>query len=102
MLKLSIPQLGDETLFEATLEPTASAVDKLVKGGDMGEGEINTVLGRENKVAVGMPYYENLISRLTEEKEEIPHEIKQMIDDYYFENLLIFHLVNHPYWVYSF
>jgi hypothetical protein len=84
MLKLPIPQLGDETLFEAILEPTASAVDKLVKRGDMGEGEINTVFGRENKVAVGVPYYENLISRLIEEKEEIPHEIKQMSDIYDF------------------
>lgn len=84
MLKLPIPQLGDETLFEAALEPTASAVDKLAKSGDMGEGEINTVLGKKNKVAVGMPYYENLISRLIEEKEEIPHEIKQMSDNYDF------------------
>lgn len=84
MLKLSIPQVGAETLFETTLEPTASAVDKLVKRKDMGEGEINTVLGKKNKVAVGMPYYENLISRLVEENEEIPREIKQMIDDYDF------------------
>lgn len=84
MFRLSIPQLGDEALFEATLESTASAVDKLVTRKDMGEGEINTVLGKKNKVAVGVPYYENLISRLIEEKEEIPHEIKQMIDDYDF------------------
>ncbi len=53
MLKLAIPQLGGEILFEATLEPTASAVDKLVKRKGIGKSEISTILGRKNKVAVG-------------------------------------------------
>ena len=88
MLKLPIPQLGDETLFEATLEPTASAVDKMIKSEDMGEGEIIEVRGKTNKVAVGARYYENLISRFSEQKEEIPHEIKEMMADY------DFHFVN--------
>ena len=30
MLRFPIPQLGDETLLEAILEPTASTVDELV------------------------------------------------------------------------
>lgn len=84
MLKLPIPQLGDETLFEATLEPTASAVDKMMKSKDMGEGEIIGVRGKKNMVSVGARYYENLISRLIEEKEEIPHEIKRMMTNYDF------------------
>ena len=88
MLKLPIPQLGDETLFEATLEPTASAVDKMMKSKDMGEGEIIEVRGKKNKVAVGARYYENLITRFIEQKEEIPHEIKHMMADY------DFHFVN--------
>lgn len=89
MLKLPIPQLGDETLFEATLEPTASAVDKMMKSKDMDEGEIIEVRGKKNTVAVGARYYENLISRFVEQKEEIPHEIKGMMADYdfYFVNL---------------
>ena len=84
MLKLPIPQLGDETLFEATLEPTASAVDKLVERKDMDELEINTFRGKKNKVAVGVPYYENLISRYNTEDQEISHEIKQMLPNYDF------------------
>lgn len=88
MLKLPIPQLGDKTLFEATLEPTASAVDKMMKSKDMGEGEIIGVRDKKNKVAVGALYYENLITRFIEEKEGIPHEIKHMMADY------DFHFVN--------
>ena len=84
MLKLTIPLSGDETLFEATLEPTTPAVDKLVKRKDIGEGEIITVQGKENKVAVGEAYYENLISRHIAEDKEISHEIKQMLPNYDF------------------
>lgn len=84
ILTLHIPKLSDQTLFEATLEPTAPAMDKLVKRKDMGEGEITTVFGKKNKIAVGVPYYENLISRLVEEEKEIPREIKRMEDDYDF------------------
>jgi hypothetical protein len=81
MLKLPIPQ-SKGILFEAILEPTAFEVDKLQK--DMGEGIIKTIRGKENKVAVGVPYYENLILRFIEMKEEIPHEIKNMSKDYDF------------------
>lgn len=81
MLKLSIPQ-PESILFEAILEPTASIVDKFQK--DAGEGIINSIQGKENKVAVGVPYYENLILRYIEKKEEIPHEIKKMMKDYDF------------------
>ncbi len=84
MLKLSIPQTSDKTLFEATLEPLDHTIEKLSKSMDMGEGEINAIFGRKNKVAVGVPYYENLVSRLVEEKQEIPHEIRQMMDDHDF------------------
>jgi hypothetical protein len=84
MVKLSIPQWSDEKLFEATLEPMASTVDKLTKGSDIGELEINTFRGRKNTVVVGKIYYENLIRKFIDEKEEIPHEIKQMMGDYDF------------------
>jgi hypothetical protein len=50
----------------------------------MGEGENTMLRGKKNKVAVGMPYYENLISRLIKEKQEIPHEIKKITDNYDF------------------
>ncbi len=84
MFKISIPQLEDKVLFTASLEPATLVIDKLAKRKDMGEGEIKAVLGKKNKVAIGMPYYENLISRLIEEKEKIPYEIKQMMADYDF------------------
>lgn len=84
MLTLHIPKLSDQTLFEATLEPTAPAMGNLVKRKDMGEGEITTVFGKKNKIAVGVPYFENLISRLIEEEKEIPREIKRMADGYDF------------------
>jgi hypothetical protein len=84
MLRISIPQISDKVLFETTLEPSISTVEKLLKEKEIGEGEIDTISGRKNKIAVGVPYYENLISRLIEEKQEIPHEIKQTINDYDF------------------
>ncbi|GAG58956.1 unnamed protein product, partial [marine sediment metagenome] len=34
---------------------------------ELGEAAIENIRGRINKVAVGMPYYENIISRFTEE-----------------------------------
>lgn len=82
MFKLPVFRPGDENLFEVILEPTAPVIGKLVK--EVGEGEITTVLGKRNKVAVGVPYYENFISRLVEEKEEIPREIEKMSENYDF------------------
>lgn len=84
MLKLDIPESSGEPLFEATLEPAVTAVDKLVKSRDIGEGDIITVQGKVNKVAVGEPYHENLISRYIAEDKEISHEIKQMLPNYDF------------------
>lgn len=84
MIKLSIPEESGKVLFETTLEPSGSVVDKLLKKEEIGVAEIENIRGRINKVAVGEPYYENLILRLTEEKKEIPYEFKQMMDDYDF------------------
>ena len=64
MLRLTIPQINDKVLFETILQPTDFVVNKLLKDNEAVEGEINTIRGRKNKVAIGVPYYENLISRL--------------------------------------
>jgi hypothetical protein len=48
------------------------------------EGEITVFRGKQNKVAVGVPYYENLGSRLQNLKEETPYEIKRLLNDYDF------------------
>ena len=87
MLKYTIPKTSEETLFETSLEPSSYAVDKLVKGSDVGEAEIISFRGKKNRVAVGMPYSENLVSRLVEENEEIPSDIKRMCDNYDFHTV---------------
>ena len=89
MLRLPIRQSSDEILFEASFEPTTSAVDKLTKQKDIGEGEITTLRGKKNRVAIGVPYFENLISRLVDEGYEIPHEIRHMsaVSDFHFVSL---------------
>jgi hypothetical protein len=66
------------------LEPTAPALRKLAKEFDVGEGEIGKVAGKKVRVAVGVPYYENLVSRFNSEKGEIPHDICLMLPDYDF------------------
>jgi hypothetical protein len=45
------------------------------------EGEIRTLRGKRNKVAVGLSYYENLTLRFRNLDEGIPFEIKKQTDD---------------------
>ncbi len=84
MFRIPVVTSKDKNLFEVILEPPIHAIDKLAKKNDLGEGEITTILGKKNKVAVGVPFYEDFIIRLIEENEEIPYEIKKIIDDYDF------------------
>ena len=84
MLKITIPQYQD-LLFETILKPTALAGDKIKK--NEGEGEINTIFGKSNKIAIGLPYHENIVKRYIEEGKDIPYEIKQMIEKYDFHFL---------------
>lgn len=83
MIQSTIPE-PSEVLFETTLEPPLPAVDKLRKESSADEGEISTLRGKKNKVAVGFPYYEKLTSRLQNLKEEIPYEINRLTDEYDF------------------
>lgn len=83
MFEFHIPEVGDKILFEAVLEPADPAV-KFAKGKGIGEDKIIEIRGKKNRVAVGVPYYENLISRFAEEGEELSREIKKMSDDYDF------------------
>jgi hypothetical protein len=83
MLKTTIPPTQG-VLFEATLEPIALAVSKLTKDARVDEGEINIFRGKKNKAAVGLPYYENLSSRLKNLKEKIPYEIEKLTNDFDF------------------
>jgi len=72
----------DKALFEATLEPKASGLNKFIL--DAGEGVIGEARGKKTIVAVGEPYYENLMSRLDEKKEEVSHEINRLAKKYDF------------------
>ncbi|MGD8506577.1 MAG: hypothetical protein PVF15_07945 [Candidatus Bathyarchaeota archaeon] len=83
MLEFRIPEVGDKLLFEALLEPTDSAV-KFVKLKGIGDDKIIRIRGKKNRVAVGVPYCENLIRRLVEEGEDTPREIKKMSNEYDF------------------
>ena len=59
------------------------------KSKDVGEGDIKTFLGKVNKVCVGVPYCEDLLTRYTEQGKKVPHEIKTLMDkhDFYFVDL---------------
>lgn len=61
MLEFALPPPHDEILFEAILEPTAAALMRLEKREATGEGVLATFRGKENRVAVGVPYYAVII-----------------------------------------
>ncbi len=75
MSKMTIPNTGNNTLFEVTLEPVIKGSDRLVKGRSTSSVDINMFRNKKNKVAVGVPYCENYISRLIAEDKEIPHDV---------------------------
>ena len=81
MLNISIPY-SENILFETELEQRSEIENKILPK-DFGEGEIRTLLGKRNKVSIGVPYSENLVSRFLLKGENIPHEIEQMIKDGY-------------------
>ncbi|HKI09434.1 MAG TPA: hypothetical protein VKA09_13655 [Nitrososphaeraceae archaeon] len=83
MLKSSIPP-SKGLLFESILEPPTPAVNDLMTKIEVDEGEIINLRGKRNRVAVGLPYYENLTSRLQALNEKIPYEIKRLMNDYDF------------------
>jgi len=85
MIKLTIPPTGNDILFETALEPAAALEDRLYRGEKgISEGGIKPFLGGKNRAAVGVPYYENLVTKLNAEKEQISHDIEQMLDRYDF------------------
>ena len=86
MTTLIIPETS-EVLFEATLE-TEQNDNGLTKGDDTSEGFIKPFLSRQNKVAIGLPFYENLMLKI-KDKEMLSHEIKQKIEthDFHFLSL---------------
>jgi hypothetical protein len=83
VLKLGIPE-SEGTLFETILEPSAPEVERLRSDEGVDEGQINLLRNKINKLAVGRPYFRNLISEYRDENQELSHEIKDMINNYDF------------------
>jgi hypothetical protein len=83
MYKITIPESSDN-IFESVFEPNQFSISKLRKDAVASEGMIDGFRGKKNRVAVGQPYKENLISRMQETNEEISHEIKKLSDKYDF------------------
>jgi hypothetical protein len=79
MLEFALPPPCDEILFEAVLEPTAAALKKLEKREATGEGVLTTFRSKKNRVSVGVPYYENFVSRYAEQTIEVPCEIRKQL-----------------------
>lgn len=84
MYKFHIPWISDKVLFEAVLEPSENIGEASGEGENKSEGHIRLFWGGNNRVAVGEPYYEDLISILKRQKQEIPHEIQKSLDFYDF------------------
>lgn len=73
MFKILIPESVNEILYEVTLEPSSNGIDWVSENREVPEGAVKLFLAKKNIIT---------------EKQEISHEIKQMIDDY------DFHFVN--------
>jgi hypothetical protein len=71
-------------LFEATLEPNAFETKILSKDLGLSEAQIGDATGKQVKVAVGEPFYQNLTSEFKEKKEEIPNDVSSQLDDFDF------------------
>lgn len=70
-----------KTLFEATLEPSLNALEEVKK--NTGRGELKAFFRKKNKVAIGRPYFEDLVSRIITKGKAIPHEINQLLKSGY-------------------
>ena len=90
MYKLRIPD-PTNILFESALEPNMIMLNKLRKDneGTDYEGLIEGMRGKKNRISIGIPYHEELISRMEAKNEEISHEIKQLAkeNDFHFISL---------------
>ena len=86
MVKLTIPQ-PKGLLFEITLEPSASTVDKSTRG--VGKPEIHVLRGKENKIAIGEPDYENITSNIQSDR-DTSQNIKELTNYYDFHTVYLY------------
>jgi hypothetical protein len=83
MIDITIPETS-EMLFETTLEPEKQDLGS-IKGEDISEGVIQLFLSKRNKVAIGLPYYENITPIIKRERKwELSQEMRENIEAYDF------------------
>jgi len=80
MINFIIPESKDAILLETSLVPAIVGSKQETKGSSV----ISTFKKQSNKAAVGVPYFEELISRLIETGQKIPHEVEIMSRNYDF------------------
>ena len=86
MIKFEVPEKNDEILFKEVLQPSDVSSCYLIKGLDSNSYEtaLKLAFGRQNRVVVGKPFCQNLITRILEHGLEIPSDVKKMLMDFDF------------------
>jgi hypothetical protein len=80
----SIPIEPSHKVMTVDVVPPNVPSDKMTKDIFTDEESIIGFREMRNRVAIGVPYYENLLSRLNEKKDGISYEVKGMLQDYDF------------------
>jgi hypothetical protein len=95
-LKFIIPSVRNKPLFKGDLLPDDTRVFfekcaalNMLRGSKAEREKFERVqnernrlfLNKKTRVSIGMPYFENLLSRLKSENEEIPYEIRRLAVD---------------------
>lgn len=89
MTNIRVPNNATESLFMAELRATASATRDLKVTRGIGEGEIKLILGKRNRVAIGVPHCEDLVARFRREKTETPTDIEDLLPRYDFRAVFL-------------
>jgi hypothetical protein len=83
LYQVTIPESKD-VIFESVFELNATVESKLRKDFGASEGMIESFRGKRNRIAVGQPYLENLISSMHVKHEEISYEMGRLVERYDF------------------
>jgi hypothetical protein len=79
----SFPIEQPQRIISVDMEPAIKSADKSTKDIFVGEASMD-ILNMKNRVAIGIPHYENLSSRFREKGEKFSYSIEHMLKDYDF------------------
>jgi hypothetical protein len=83
MLELKVNPPGvEKVLFDVEFGLSENTINKQRKLSS--EGEISTLLGKKNKLSIGIPEVWNLVKLLEEKESQISAEVKLMLNEYDF------------------